>query len=166
MQIRLRDILQDLLLICWERYVWWYSSSRRDSSWDCSILAKCLRIWEALMVVIKKNFYRVIIESGFQLVSNVIHDKILISWDTVNLIKDIRNICPMFKEVSISYRARECNKAADRVVKMATSIRYNCPYTSCYFNIVISFLVQKKNCSIQQENKINNKVKVMFKKIM
>lgn len=34
---------------------------------------------------------------------NAIHGKISVPQDIVNLVKDIRNICPNFKEVSIAY---------------------------------------------------------------
>lgn len=61
------------------------------------------------MVTIKKNFNRIIIESNSQFVVNTIQPifgNISVPRDIVNLVEDIRNICPNLKEVSIVYSVR------------------------------------------------------------
>lgn len=49
--------------------------------------------------------------------------RFLLSGDIINFVEDIKNICPMLKEVSIGYSTRECNGEIGRVVKTAHNYR-------------------------------------------
>lgn len=80
------------------------------------LVDECLAIWKALMMTIKKNSQHIIIESDTQLIVNAIHGKIYVPWDII-FVEVIGNICSIFKEVSIGYFARECDKWVDKVTK-------------------------------------------------
>lgn len=69
-------------------------------------------------MVIEKNLSNYY-EGDFHVVINVTHGKVPISRDIINLVKDIKNICPYLKEISISYCARECNREVNSKGKSA-----------------------------------------------
>lgn len=51
----------------------------------------------------QKNIQGIIVESNFKSVVNAIHDKITIPKDIINFVEDIRKICLLIKDISITY---------------------------------------------------------------
>lgn len=64
--------------------------ARRKRIRECPILViECLMIWEAIIMAMRKNFKRIIIERDFQLVVNSSNDKICAHKDTLILWKSL-----------------------------------------------------------------------------
>lgn len=112
----LRRTLQGLLLLdLLKRHAWYHCYAKSISIGDCSVLVvECLVIREALIEAIKKNFNELYWKwslSGSE----------FYSWQdfcfTRYCIEDIRNTCPIFKEVTIGHCARACNREVNRVAK-------------------------------------------------
>lgn len=79
---------------------------------------------------------------------NAIHGNICVSRDIVNLVKDVRNICMLLKEVNVSYCVRECNRETDRMLRVLINNCYNCTVP------FVVFLIEFKNIYIKIPNLI------------
>lgn len=97
---------------------------------DCTILAtECLTIREAIRNVIRENLQWIIIKSDFEVIVNSINGKLNIHKDIINLVKNIRILTFVIRDIRIEY--------CDTISRDATIMEM--PLSILSFNFFVHF---------------------------
>lgn len=86
---------------------------------DCGILLAECSVREAILMTIRKDIHRIIIQSDSQVNANSINGKILVPKDIVDLVEDVRKLLVLLNNSKVEFYHRKTNCEPDRLIMVA-----------------------------------------------